>query len=57
MGCIVAQLMLNCWPIPFSWATFLLSSHPHTAIDGVTFQLKDQSDTQQNLVKVNIVIH
>ena len=38
-------------------STFLLSSHTHTAIDGVTFKLKDETDTQQYLVQVSTTMH
>ena len=38
-------------------STFLLSSHTHTAIDGVTFKLKDETDTQQYLMQVSTTMH
>ena len=40
-------------------STFLLSSHTHTAaaIAGVTFKLKDETDTQQYLVQVSTTMH
>ena len=38
-------------------STFLLYSHTHTAIDGVTFKLKDETDTQQYLVQVSTTMH
>ena len=56
-GCTVAQVPVDLCLSLESVNIFALLTHAHTAIDGVTFKLKDETDTQQYLMQVSTTMH